>query len=291
VIPVPTALVPTDLIPTPTLNLVEEKDAFSLELEEAVFITEVPRNLTPALDTVVIYWIIGTIPPPRSGDLQSKRTILLIGDSHIATWSYAFDELGKKYGYQIVLIWWKDCPTFIYEGLELDIRCIETQAKYLPQARALKPEYVFMAHMYWPTWDPDFQKVMNGYDKLLGPLVNFTKPVMLSDNPVCYFHADYCLQNWKRNVQECTCSRSLVFNFEWTKYEKAVAEKWKIPYIDTSDLYCTSDRCPPIVGDIRVMIDTNQVTPQFHLHVLPKFERMLEQHGIHLGQHQTAPSL
>jgi len=250
-------------------------------LEEGLRVTEVPDDLQAALATSVIYWMIGVYPPPSGGDATSPRSILLIGDSHMAVWMYAFDEIGKKYNYHIHLSWWNSCPTFKYRPDLWDPRCVATIDNYVSITEQLKPDYVFMEHMYWVGYEPKGDEI-EALEQQVTALNNLSKLVMMSDNPFCDINADNCLAASKNNLQDCGCRREESLHDDWRETEASVAKKLGVPFVDTTDLFCLEDRCPPIVNrNIRVMIDGNHPTPQFLIFAIPKFERLLVHHGIH----------
>jgi len=124
------------------------EDDYRRVLEEGLMITQVPDDLKPALGTNIAPWNPGTSPPPEGGDISASRSILLIGDSHMAIWMFAFDVLGKKYNYHIHLNWVPSCPTYKYRPEYWGVRCLATIDNYVSLAQTVQPDYVFMAHMF-----------------------------------------------------------------------------------------------------------------------------------------------
>jgi len=245
----------------------------------ALLIQDVPDDLDPPLGSPVLSWKIGWIPL-TGGDLTANRSILLIGDSHMAVWQYGFDMIGQFYNYTVHLSWYPSCPPIAVGQEGLGSPCPAVRKTHKELIRSLKPEFVFMTHTYTHR-GPDLDKLKLEYRDLLKEIDNtITTPVIISDNPYCGIHIENCLLASPHQVQHCSCSLQEAVKTEWLEPESLVAESLGVTFVDISSLFCTPERCPPIVRNTRVLMDTNHPTPSYLVYVLPKFMELLYQRDV-----------
>jgi SGNH domain (fused to AT3 domains) len=62
---------------------------------------------------------------------------------------------------------------------------------------------------------------------------------------------------------ECSPARSVALNDNGTAALTAIAKAGGAEYADLSELFCTAERCPVIVGNTRVYRDDNRVTSEY----------------------------
>src|SRR3954470_1962586 len=91
----------------------------------AARISTLPKDLTPALKDAArdngdspantqtgcaLFWQEVTAPACVWGDRAGSHTLVLLGDSHARMWLTAFDALGKRLHWKVVLLSKSSCP-------------------------------------------------------------------------------------------------------------------------------------------------------------------------------------
>ena len=72
-----------------------------------------------------------------------------------------------------------------------------------------------------------------------------------------------CLSGYLDDVPACTPARATAVNESGIAAEAAATEAGGGEYVDTTDLFCTSERCPVIVGNTLVYVDENHMTLEY----------------------------
>jgi hypothetical protein len=72
-----------------------------------------------------------------------------------------------------------------------------------------------------------------------------------------------CLSVHLDDATACAPARSKAVNVDGIAAEAAATEAGGGRYVDISDLFCTADRCPVIVGNTLAYLDRNHVTNQY----------------------------
>jgi hypothetical protein len=72
-----------------------------------------------------------------------------------------------------------------------------------------------------------------------------------------------CLSGHLADATACSPTRSTAVNGPGIKAEAAATETGGGHYADLTDLFCTTDRCPVIVGNTLVYLDKNHLTIEY----------------------------
>lgn len=208
------------------------------------------------------------VPDCVAGDLSSKRTMVVYGDSHASMWMPALDSIAKKAKMRIVLFAKLACPLvestiWSYQLNRAFTECTDWQRLVLPKIESLKPEVIVVTDQWKPAvvdgkksdvdtlalWESDFPKALNrlnGYTKKL---------VVIGNNPSMQQDPATCASRPKANIALCASGRSQAGNLKFNEIEKSAAQAVGATYIDTVDYACTQYLCPVVVNNIFVYFD------------------------------------
>jgi hypothetical protein len=87
--------------------------------------------------------------------------------------------------------------------------------------------------------------------------------LVLGPIPNPRFQVPVCLSGYIDNVQACTPARSNAVNESGIAAEAAATKAGGGQYATTTDLFCTAERCPVIVGNTLVYFDENHMTLEY----------------------------
>jgi SGNH domain (fused to AT3 domains) len=86
---------------------------------------------------------------------------------------------------------------------------------------------------------------------------------VLGPIPDPHFVVPVCVSGYLDDVTACTPRRSTAVNESGIAAEAAATTAGGGQYADLTELFCTTDRCPVIVGNTLVYLDENHLTLQY----------------------------
>ncbi len=220
----------------------------------------------------------GGQPECITGDTASATTVALVGDSHAAMWNPALQRLGAQRHWQLELLSKGACPLpdlpvanplrRLVEDFE---HCEQWRAQIMARLRAERPRIVMLSmwrgygadesltgfKAYEPAW-------IDGLARLVRQLRGIgAKVLVLGPVPDPHFVVPICLSGYLDDVPACTPSKSIAVNQRGIAAESAATQAGGGEYADLTDLFCTADRCPVIVGNTLVYLDENHLTLEY----------------------------
>jgi peptidoglycan/LPS O-acetylase OafA/YrhL len=220
----------------------------------------------------------GGQPECATGDTASPTTVALVGDSHAAMWNPAFQQVAAQRHWRLELLSKGACPLMdlpvanplrrLVEDFE---HCEQWRAQIMARLRAEHPRLVVVSlwhgygadesltgfKAYGPAWIEGLTRLVQ---QLRGAGANV---LMLGPIPDPHFVVPICLSGYLDDVAVCTPSRSTAVSPSGIAAESAAIQAGGGQYADTTELFCTADRCPVIVGNTLVYLDENHLTLEY----------------------------
>ena len=253
----------------------------------------VPSNLNPALrdasaeskmqsfNGCVRGFFEAGQPECATGDTTSATTVALLGDSHAAMWIPAFEQMATQRRWRLETLAKAGCPsvsvpvtnTFqrIAGGLQ---KCDEWRAQTLDRLRVDKPQLIVISvwRQYGSdtsrNWQPGFQSYdaawLSGLTHLVRQLRDTGAQVLvLGPVPDPQSVVPICLSGHLDDPMACAPARSTAVNKSGIAAESAATESGGGRYVDVTNLFCATDRCPVIVGNTLVYFDWSHITLEY----------------------------
>jgi peptidoglycan/LPS O-acetylase OafA/YrhL len=250
----------------------------------------VPSNLTPPLNNLaaeqVDYTYQGCLRTPYEsgqpecvmGDTASPDTVALIGDSHAAMWTPAFQQIAAQRHWRLQMMAKEACPVVdaragsAFSNLVEDLQhCQQWREEIVARVKAERPRLVVVS--VWRGYGID--ETMSGfraYDRAwidgMTRLVRQlretgTHVLVLGPIPSPHANVPICVSGHLDDVTACALSRSASVDRSGIAAEAAATAAGGGQYADLSDLFCTAERCPVIVGNTLVYLDVSHLTLQY----------------------------
>lgn len=216
---------------------------------------------------------------PRTGyDLH----LLAVGDSHNNTLVGAYEKIARERNWRIDVAgragcYWTTAP-LVQPTVELDGVCArwrERLAKHIAQAEVdaivtTKSRRPLDAELADPSRPDAFDLVVDGMVEAWGARADASIPVIaLLDNPRLPEDVLTCIeQAGEGAAAQCSISRSRAFALR-DGLQEAVQRASNAHVVDLSDLYCSAQRCSPIVGGALVYRDGNHLTATYASTIAP----------------------
>jgi len=216
-----------------------------------------------------------------TGDIASPTTVALVGDSHAAMWNPAFQHLAEQRHWRLETLAKVTCPlqdlhiTSPYLGREYT-ECEQWRAQIVNRLKAEHPRLVVLdmsrrygADFGFTSYDPAWIDTLGrtvAQLRSIGAAVLVLGPVPDPGSSV-----PTCLSGHVDDATACAPARPVAVDDGGVSAERAATTAGGGRYADLTDLFCTADRCPVIVGNTLVFRDDNHVTTEYAQLLTPVF--------------------
>jgi peptidoglycan/LPS O-acetylase OafA/YrhL len=294
----PAAPLTVTVAPSPTGDNIDAYDAavrqafaqVQAAVAASVELKAVPSNLEPPLadaaaekNAIVFNGCLrtpfqGGQPECAAGDTASTTTVALVGDSHAAMWNPAFQHLAEQRHWRLEMLAKGACPLMdmpitnplrrLVEHIE---HCEQWRGQIIARLRAEHPRLIVLSlfrgygtdeslsgfKSYDPAWIDSLTRLVR---HLRG---TGARVLLLGPIPDPHFVVPVCLSGYLDDVTACLPRRSTAVNESGIAAESAATKAGGAQYADLTDLFCTTDRCPVIVGNTLVYFDENHLTFEY----------------------------
>jgi len=226
----------------------------------------------------------GRQPECATGDTASPTTVALVGDSHAAIWNPAFQQLATQRRWRLETLTKAACPLMdlrvdnpFRRVVEVFEHCEQWRAQIMARLRAEHPRLVVVSA--WRGYGADEQLTgFNAYDpawidgltRLVQQLRGIgAKVLVLGPVPNPHTTVPICLSAHLDDATACVPRRSAAVNQPGIAGESAATAAGGGQYADLTDLFCTTDRCPVIVGNTLVYVDASHLTFEYSRRLAP----------------------
>lgn len=235
----------------------------------------VPQNIVPSLlnaeeDVPEIYrngchedYSSIKLDDCKFGDIDSKKEIWLIGDSHSAQWFPVIDEIAKDAGYALISHTKSACPLVSAERLSVPNTttlgyesCESWQTELKQMIEYSKPEIVITSgsmDLLSKDW-PGFRQALSFLNQHSG------KVIVLGDTPRHSKNVPACLEQNLTNPRNCLVSEKQSGIKTANLAMKKAAISTSSLFVDTASWFCVNELCPVVVGPILMYRDKSHLT-------------------------------
>jgi peptidoglycan/LPS O-acetylase OafA/YrhL len=259
----------------------------------------VPSNLDPSLadapaDKAAVF-VNGCVRSWRdvgqsecaTGDPASPTTVALVGDSHAAMWNPAFQQLAEQRHWRLETLAKVTCPlqelpiTSPYLGREYT-ECEQWRGQIMARVTAEHPRLVVLSMSRRYGADFGFESYDPAWLDTLGRTVAQLRSsgaavLVLGPAPDPHSAVPACLSGHLDDATACAPTRSTAVDSLAVAAEQAATSGAGGRYADLTDLFCTPERCPPIVGNTLVFRDDNHVTTEYARLLAPVLGTLVDQ--------------
>jgi peptidoglycan/LPS O-acetylase OafA/YrhL len=209
------------------------------------------------------------------GDTASKTTVTLLGDSHATMWAPAFQQVADQRHWRLETLTKGACPpmslpvtSFVGRLVEYVQRCAQWRGDTMARLRAEHPRLVVVSMSrgyggldYLPK--PYDRAWTDGLTRLVLQLRGTGAQVLvLGPVPNPYESVPICLSDHLDDATACSSPRSRAVNRGGIADETAATKAGGGHYDNITDLFCTVDRCPVVVGNTMAYFD-DHLTSQY----------------------------
>jgi peptidoglycan/LPS O-acetylase OafA/YrhL len=261
-----------------------------------------PANLAPPLaqargDMPIIYTdgchlpaSATTSPSCAYGDIGSATEVVLFGDSHAAQWFPALERIASERGWRLTSLTKSACPSAdvtVWSGsLRREYReCDTWRQAVVERIVASRPALVVLANSRVATLLVDGHRIeaadapetwLAGLGRTIDQLREADGAVVvLGDTPRSSVDPPVCLSRHPQDTLACATPRSTAVDAEWLRGEAATADTHGASFIDPTDMVCTADTCPAVIGRYLVQRDDHHFATPFAASLAPQLAAAL----------------
>lgn len=255
----------------------------------------VPSNLTPSLtDTAddqkgmllggcMRNFLQAGQPECVTGDPASTTTVALVGDSHAAMWGRAFQQIAAQRHWRLETMAKAACPLLDLPTpnplRRAATNCDEWRGQIMARLRSNPPKLIVVAT--WrrygaglPSWQPGFTSYDSAWIASLTRLVKEMRSsgaqvLVLGPTPDPQSTVPICLSGHLDDPTACAPPRSTAVNEIGLAAEASATKAGGGRYADLTELFCTADRCPVIIGNSLVYLDHSHLSSAYSLALAP----------------------
>ncbi|MBB6474354.1 SGNH hydrolase domain-containing protein [Sphaerisporangium rubeum] len=259
--------------------------------------SELPANLKPALTEVrstasPVYrdgchlgYESDWSPPCVYGDLRSRTTVVLFGDSHAAQWFPALEKLALERRWRLVSLtkaWCKVAAVTTIRSGRPYASCDRWRKKALTRIAGLRPAMVVMSSSDDGTLaakprDPHKAWVTGFRETFRAVAAAGAKPVVVMDTPWPMGDAPECVAAHPSRLARCAnhLPGAIEDQSRRDALTEAAADTGATPIDPTHWLCSMAGLCPPVVRDTLVYRDDSHMTEQYAESLAPVLAPLL----------------
>jgi hypothetical protein len=246
-------------------------------------IEQLPRNLVPNLaqasaDDVGTYYPSTqfgclSISVCQFGNLKSRSTIVLFGDSHAQMWLTSILPIASKFKLRLILVWRPSCPAATVTVWNVTTNstysaCDAWRAAALRQVHRLNPSLVMLASRNTDITGAGNTAILDttwqaGLEHTISSLKSkTTKVVVIGDITTFSAILPACLAAYPSHVQQCSSSDPNQKETNHFAAEAAAAKAMGVLYINPHPWLCTAV-CSPVIGNMVAYYNDNHVSATY----------------------------
>ena len=245
----------------------------------------VPSNLSPPLaDAAAEHndlfgsgcmrsgWQV-TQPDCVTGDTASTTTVAVVGDSQATMWNPAFRAVAEQRHWRLEMLTKAACPLLDLPIASAQLHreyteCEQWRGQVTARLRAEHPRLVVVSmlreygHGYWLTpYDPAW---IDSLTRLVQHLRGSgAKVLVLGPTPDPGSVVPVCLSGHLDDAAACSAPMSTALNEAGIAAESEATKVVGGQYAGLTELFCTTERCPVIVGNTLVYQDKGHLTIEY----------------------------
>jgi hypothetical protein len=217
------------------------------------------------------------------GNVRSRTTIALVGDSHASHWYPALRSVVDDKRWRLVTFVKVSCPFMDMPVRNLQLKreyreCARFNANTVTQLKRLKPDLVVTALSRWQHPTKDGNESVNVQAAAIARFLRSVpgRKVVIADVPYPGRDVPACLSKNLRDVRECAVPSWNRASGGSPARERLAAKAVDGAFLDFGNVICGgSGTCPVVRGDRIVFRDDHHLTATFSRWLAPSMERAL----------------
>ncbi len=201
------------------------------------------------------------------GSRNSAVRIALVGDSHANQYAGALDLIGKRHGYAVDVMAKGGCPLTYAKRVQDQIltkACVEWVRNTVRYLSSHRYQVIITTMKSGVTWQNGGSGVAGTKQLLQALEATGASVIYIKDNPQPITDVLQCLRFSKsRENEACSVSRKDAVKLQPAVRAIKQLASSRITLLNLDRVFCDSDTCQPVIGNIVVYRDDNHLTDTF----------------------------
>jgi SGNH domain (fused to AT3 domains) len=213
----------------------------------------------------------------RLGIASSRKSIVVLGDSHAEMWVPVILSVASDDGFAVVPLVKSGCtPDKWRDRTYSTPGCRDWYGWAIQQAKALRPNVMLIAGASSGALGDQAAAIVRAYTSSATAMKPFSKNVViLADAAGVDRQPVDCLL--ARHATMRTCTTTWPEEHFYASHDIAVrATRDRVGFIDTKGWFCFENECPTVVGHTVVYRDTGHITKEYALTLASAFRQAFE---------------
>lgn len=259
--------------------------SIQIAIQKSMSIQKLPSNLVPQLSGEIQSTYLGgscIFGGPGSssaatacpfGDLNATTTVVLYGDSFSFEWVPAFNALGIKYHFKVLLFSRGGCPFADVKIIDwkgsVDSGCLPFRRHVVGAINAMRPAPSLVVlseatELNSPEGWLSAVQWTNGIKKTILQLDQATFPIdVIFGEAAASLPPNACLARFASSITKCSSRSSAALkNYLYPQTASAVSSV-HAGLVNTSSLFCFDEICPDVISNTLVHSDSRHIDQTF----------------------------
>ena len=192
------------------------------------------------------------------GDLQSKFTVYLIGDSHAAQWLPGLIQLAEQKKWRVRSMTKSGCPAAF---LPMFSQCLTWNEAIIKEVAEQKPQLIFLGnltnsqHKLEKGQRSYYVSFKIGFSNMVEHLSKYSRVKIIEDTPYPDFDIENCVRT--KGLGKCGFRET---NSNISSLTKLIARKHKADYLLTKELFCRGEYCIDSKNGVNLYRDGSHIS-------------------------------
>jgi hypothetical protein len=225
------------------------------------------------------------------GNLRSKTTIVLFGDSHALGLFPAVEGVAQRHAWRLVDQTMSACsPATVNEWIpdwnRVSTECSRWRTQALARIAALRPAIVLVSGSRGFAAADNAGNVLSGAARtkawetgMLATLARLKasagRVIMIADTPLTLVDPYTCLPQHRQSLLACTTPVAAAISIDWLAEERLVASTAGVGFVDPQLWVCPTGPCPIVIGNDLVFRNAGHLTATFAATMTTQLDRAI----------------
>jgi len=213
------------------------------------------------------------------GNLRSRTTIAIFGDSHALAWFPAVQRVAERQDWRVLNLTMSACPpadvrVWVPSWDRVSTECTNWREQAIRRLARERPSIILVSGTRGFQLADSSGTVLSGFARTraweagmkrtlarLRPVAG--RVIVIADTPLSRVDPPVCLAQHPASVLACSTPVAAAVNQSWLDAEQRVAGQAGVGFIDPTLWVCPSTPCPVVIGNALIFRNAGHLTATF----------------------------
>jgi len=213
------------------------------------------------------------------GNLRSRTTIAIFGDSHALAWFPAVQRVAERQGWRLLNLTMSACPPadvrlWVPSWNRVSSECTSWREQAIRRLARERPAIILVSGTRGFQLADSSGTVLSGVARTMAWEAGMKRTlarlrpvagrvIVIADTPLSRVDPPVCLAQHPTSVLACSTPVAAAINQSWLEAERRLAGQAGAGFIDPSLWVCPSSPCPVVIGNALIFRNAGHLTATF----------------------------